>query len=56
MATYNVDPGGGAKNKFSYAKSVKSAKFEPLNRNILEIVLEKKLANKNVSINGEEVA
>ena len=53
MGSTSIDPGGG--NSFSYAKSVKNKKFEKLDRNILEIVMEKKVSQKTVSINCEQV-
>ena len=52
MASDIRDPGGGR----SYANRVKLVKFEPLKRNVLEIVLEKKTSQKNLNISGEEVA
>ena len=57
MGSKFVDPGGGGLGKPpSYANSVKSTKFEQLKRNILEIVLEKKIVQKNVSLTGEDVS
>ena len=56
MSTHFVAPGGGTIRPNSYAKRLKTTKFEKLNRNLLEILLEKKTIQKNVNINGEEVA
>ena len=46
MGSTTIDPG---------ARSVKSKRFEKLNRNILEIILEKKVQQKTVNINCEQV-
>ena len=57
MATNFLDPGGG--NSLpppTYANSVKAVRFQPLNRNILEVILEKKIIQKNISINGDDVS
>ena len=51
-----LDPGGGSIARPSYAKSVKTAKFEKLNRNVLEIILEKKIIQKHSTLTGEEVS
>ena len=56
MTTHFVDPGGGPGDPPTYAKRLKITKFEQLNRNVLEIVLEKKVTQKNVTISGEEVS
>ena len=48
-----VDPGGG--NTATYARSVKTNKFQKLNRNVLQIVLEKKMIQKNVNLNCAQV-
>ena len=56
MGSGDFDPGGGKKPP-TYANSVKvnKKKFEKLNRNVLEIVLEKNV-NNYVSLNGDLVA
>ena len=53
MGSTTIDPGGG--NTSSYAKSVKSNKFQKLNRNVLEIVLEKKMYQKAINIKCDQV-
>ena len=50
-----IDPGGGSA-PISYARSVKATKFQKLNRNILEIYMEKKMIQKAVSLKCEDVS
>ena len=57
MGSAITDPGGGAsKPTLSYARSVKNTKFQRLNRNILEIVLEKKIHQKTISVKCDDVS
>ena len=55
MASNAIDPGGGNAPP-SYARSLKTAKFQKLNRNILEIILEKKMSQKTVNLSCEDVS
>ena len=56
MGSNFIDPGGGSSCQQSYANGLKTTKFEKLNRNVLEIKLEKQVIQKHVSLNGEEVS
>ena len=56
MATSFVDPGGGNSPIPSYAKSLKTTKFQKLDRNVLDIVLEKKTVQKAVQLKCDEVS
>ena len=57
MGSAITDPGGGAsKPTLSYARSVKNTRFQRLNRNILEIVLEKKIHQKTISVKCDDVS
>ena len=56
MATGFLDPGGGNSHPPSYANRVRNFRFQSLDRNILEIVLEKKILQKNINIKGEDVS
>ena len=53
MASNAFDPGGGV-NPPTYARRARNVKFELLNRNVLNITLEKKIEQKNITMNGEE--
>ena len=56
MATRGFDPGGvGRPPPPSYASRVKG-KYIKLDRNVLEIVIEKKIENKYIHMNGDEVS
>ena len=59
MAMSDFDPGGGGGTPPpSYAHRVKQngRRFEKLNRNILEVTVEKNIASQMVNLNGEMVA
>ena len=57
MGSTNIDPGGGGTNSHSsYARSLKSTKFQRLNRNVLEIILEKKVLQKAVNVSCDDVS
>ena len=57
MNRNNIDRGGGTSTPLpSYASRVKKSKFELLNRNILEVIVEKKIKNQFVNLNGDAVA
>ena len=55
MASKAIDPGGGNAPP-SYARSLKTSKFQKLDRNILVITLEKKMSQKTVSLSCEDVS
>ena len=55
MASQAIDPGGGSV-PLSYANRLKTTKFQKLNRNILEINLEKKMTQKAISLTCQDVA
>ena len=57
MASNFFDPGGGEKPP-SYANRVKTSmrKYKKLNRNILNIILEKKNVNEHIYLKGDQVA
>ena len=56
MATRGFDPGGGEKPP-SYANRVKntSRKYKKLNRNVLNVIIEKKNINEHIYLKGEQV-
>ena len=54
MTASEIDPGGGFKPP-SYARTVNKRRFEKLNRNVLEIIMEKSLRNQNVNLTCEKV-
>ena len=56
MGSNFIDPGGGSSAQHSYANRLKTTKFEKLNRNVLEIKLEKQVIHKHVSLDGDEVS
>ena len=55
MGSTDFDPGGRYKPP-SYANSVRNKKYEKLKRNVLQIVIEKKMQSHFLTLNGELVA
>ena len=55
MGSADFDPGGG-NHPSSYANSVRKKKYEKLKRNVLLIVVEKKMQSQIVNLNGDLVA
>ena len=56
MAKNNIDPGGGSKTTPSYAKSVKQRTYQKLNRNVLEVSIEKINEEVTLNLKGDQVA
>ena len=53
----NIDPGGGGPSRpLSYANRVKQRSYKKLDRNVLQIMIEKTDKNKIVQLNGDQVA